>query len=80
MTPFIWRRHILLIPSLIWVIFVALDKTSKALQKVLKVKKQLSDVQRPLKLQNPNWSYVATHMPMTPFIWRRHILVISPSI
>jgi hypothetical protein len=26
-----------------------------------------------LKLQNINWSYVATHiMPITPFIWRRH--------
>jgi len=29
-----------------------------------------------LKLQNVNWSYVATHiMPMTTFIWRRHNLL-----
>ncbi len=28
-----------------------------------------------LRLQNVNWSYVTTHiMPMTPFIWRMHIL------
>jgi len=28
-----------------------------------------------LKLQNVNWSYVATQMmPMTPFIWKMNIL------
>ncbi len=80
MTPFIWKRHILLIPSLIWTTFVALDATSKASQNILKVKRQLSDVQRLFKLQNAKWSYVPTCMPMTPFIWRRHILVIFPLI
>jgi hypothetical protein len=38
MTPFTWRRHILLIPSLIWTIFVALDAPSKALQNPLNYK------------------------------------------
>jgi hypothetical protein len=28
-----------------------------------------------LKLQNENWSYVQTHMPMTPFIWKKTYLV-----
>jgi len=80
MTPFIWKRHILLIPSLIWTTFVALDGTSKASQNILKVKRQLRDVQRLFKLQNAKWSYVPTCMPMTPFTWRRHILVIFPLI
>jgi hypothetical protein len=55
------------------VIFVALDKTSKALQNVLKVKRQLSDVQRPFKLQNQNWSYVPTHMPMTLYLEKAYL-------
>jgi hypothetical protein len=46
----------------------------------LKVKRQLRDVQRLFKLQNAKWSYVPTCMPMTPFTWRRHILVIFPLI
>jgi len=46
MSPFTWKRHILLKPLSIWTIFVALDAQSKRLQNVFEFQKQQSNVQR----------------------------------
>jgi len=46
MTPFTWRRHIVFIPSLIWMIFIALDVPSERLQKHFEFQKQQRNVQR----------------------------------
>ncbi len=45
MTPFTWKRCILLKPSLIWTIFVELDVPSKGLKNVFQLPKQHSNVQ-----------------------------------
>jgi len=41
---------------------------SEALKTFLKCKDNRM-ASKDLKLQNAHWSYVQTHMPMTPFIW-----------
>jgi hypothetical protein len=80
MTPVISRMHILFKPLSIWAIFVALDAPSK-FYKILWKCKDNKVTSKDLKLQNANWSYVPTHiMPMTPFTWRRHILLKPSSI
>jgi hypothetical protein len=45
MTPFTWRRHIVFIPSSIWMIFIALDVLSERLQKHFEFQKQQRNVQ-----------------------------------
>jgi hypothetical protein len=53
MTPFTWRRHILLKPSLIWMIFVALDAPSKGLKNLFwpsKATKQWTKIYKSLSL------------------------------
>jgi hypothetical protein len=39
MTPFIWKKHILLKPSLTLMIFIALGVSPKDLQKVFEMKR-----------------------------------------
>jgi len=53
MTPFTWKRHILLILSSIWTIFFALHVPSKALQNLLKCKDNRV-TSKDLKLYNEN--------------------------
>jgi len=43
MTPFTWKMHILLIPSSIRAIFIALDVPRKRLQNVFELKKKLNN-------------------------------------
>ncbi len=51
----------------------------EALQTLLKCKDNRVMFKN-LKLQNTNWSYMPTHVPMTPFTWRTHILFKPSSI
>jgi hypothetical protein len=44
--PFIWKRHILLIPSSIWGIVFTLDAQFEALQNLFEVKRQKNDIQK----------------------------------
>jgi hypothetical protein len=75
-TPFIWRRHILLIPSLIWATSLHWMCLFNLYNFFLKCKDNRV-MSKDLNFHIANWSYVPTHMPMTPFIWRRQILIIS---
>ncbi len=51
----------------------------EALQTFLKCKDNRV-MSKKLKLQNANWSYMPTHIPMTLFTWRMHILLKPSSI
>jgi hypothetical protein len=58
MTPFTWKTHILLKPSLIWTFFVALDAQNKGLQNVFWVSKATKQCTKIYKFLSLNYQHV----------------------
>ncbi len=79
MTPFIWRMHILFKPLSIWTIFVALVAPSKVLQHIFWNAKTI-EWHPKISSSKMQTSHICHIMPMTPFTWKRHILLKPSSI
>jgi len=77
--PLTFKSHIFIIPCLFWTILKLWKHHLKLYKTFLKFKGNRK-TSKDLKLQNANWSYVQTHMPINPFTRKRHNLFISSSI
>jgi hypothetical protein len=71
---FIFKFHIFLTSCLLWTVLKTMEAPFEALQNFFKCKDN-KVTSKDLKFQNANWSYLQTHMPMTPFILEMAYLV-----